>query len=311
MGFMISMQSCSDDFSTIEEIETSWQEATHLNIIPVEGKEAFVWEKNILTQEQYWKNTVVELDLVINSDLANTEVSKIDFYITAEEFEGYNYTAPFDSNGRLVSTVSGVSEDGKFTLTLNAEEVYELFSSDFKNNRTESQVLKDDLFELHWVVTAKDGSEMDSRNYVAGEYRYSFAGKYQELAPPIWQDTYDFEWLSGIDIFGMLGLVVAPTGEMTVTERSGTPGTYTIPNMLFNADFGIPMTGDLVFDFESGLTTVSNAYGLSWTVSNINGSSLDIEITGMDNLLPIPGAVYKVRLTRQDGANWPTNIHSN
>lgn len=307
---MFSLQSCSDDFSTIEEVETRWQESTHLKLRPVEGKEAFVWEKNILTQEQYWKNTVVELDLVINSDLANTEVSKVDFYLTAEELDGYNYTAPFDTNGKLLSTVTGISEDGKFKLILNAEEVYELFSSDFKKDRTESQVLKDDMFELHWVVTAKDGSLMDSRNYVDGEYRYSIAGKYQELAPPIWQDSYDFEWLSGNEIFGMLGLSVAPTGEMTITE-SDTPGTYTIPNMLFNADFGIPMTGALVFDFNSGLTTVTNSFGLSWSVSNINETSLDIEVTGMENLLPIPGVVYKVRLSRKDGVNWPTNIHTN
>lgn len=307
---MFSLQSCSDDFSTIEEIETSWQESTHLILTPVEGKEAFIWEKSIETSEQYWKNTSVEFDVVINSEIANTEVSKIDFYITAEERDGYNYTAPFDTDGKLVSTVSSISEDGKFSIELDAEEVYQLFSSDFKNDRTESQIIKGDLFELHWVVSAKDGSVMDSRDYVAGEYRLSFEGIYQELAPPIWEGTYDFEWIEVSEDLPMYGVNLGDTGEMTIIQSS-TLGTYDIPNMLFSLNLGMPYHGKLIYDYPSGETKFEDSIGYAgtWLLSNINGSSIDVAY--FSPMLDAYGISGKVRMTRRDGENWPTNIFTN
>ena len=313
MLMVFAFHSCSEEdqseFSDLTAVN-DWQFNTQLSFTPEVGKEAFIWEKNILTLAEYWVNDEVVFNGNISSSLNTSQFSKIDFYITAEEKGGYNYTAPFDKTGRLITSVSNISDEGNFTLTLNAEDTYQLFGSNFVNNRSQTKVFEGDLFEIHWVITNVDGSILDSRDYVDGEYRYSITGKYQELAPPVWQDTYDFEWLSGDDLLAGFGLISATSGTLVITE-SATPGTYDIPNMLFNADFGIPFPGTLVFDFDSGLTTTADAYGfgVSWEYSNINESSIDIEIKGVGNLLPAGDTIFKVRLTRQDGANWPSNIH--
>ncbi|MCZ4695575.1 hypothetical protein DWB61_12690 [Ancylomarina euxinus] len=304
-SLFFTLQSCDDNFADLKEKSLTWQESTHLKINAVEGKENFIWEKSVETSLQYWKNTSIELDVVINSKKARTELSKIDFYITAEERDGYNYSAPFDTNGKLLRTISAIPEDGKLSLALNAEEVYQMFSSDFKNDRTVSKVLSGDLFELHWVITAKDGSVMDSRNYVGGEYRYDFSGLYLELSP-VWPNTFKVEWLAGKDLLEMIGASFA-SDEITITATTAS-GTYDAP-YLFNANIGMPFMASLVFNSDTGETQVADVWGLGagWKFSNIDGVSLDIELTGTENIL-MPGA-YKVRLTRTDGANWPTNIH--
>lgn len=307
LGFVLSLQSCDDDFFTQEEEISQWEAATNLKIASVEGKEAFVWEKNLLTEEQYWKNTVVELDIEISSTLESSELEKVDFYITAEESDGFNYTAPFDTDGKLLNTISEIPEDGKFKLTLNAEDVYDLFSGEFKNARTISTVLDGDLFELHWVITAKDGSVMDSRNYAEGDYRYTIKGVNQGWAPPVWEGTYDVEFLEvGA---GLWQAAVGDTGEMTITE-SDVLGTYDIPNLLFTIDIGQPYPGKLVYDFITGSSNVSGSWGVggTWILSNVDGISIDVEY--YSPLYDAYGVSAKVKLTRRDGVNWPTNIHS-
>lgn len=313
VGFVFVLQSCDgndSEFPVISSDGTSitWKNNTKISITPTQGKESFIWEKNLLTLNQYWKNETVELNANISTGLSLSNISKVDVYVTAEEKDGYNASAPFETNGKLVKTISSIPSSGDFTLELKADDLYGFFASKYTKDRATQKGHNGDLFELYWEVTLKNGDVLDSRNYFDSGYSYAFKGKYQELAPPVWQDTYTMEWLSGNNIFALFGLNIPVMDEFVITESS-TPGTYNLTSILFNVNLGL--TGTLKFDFNSGLTTViDDAFGLvSWEFSNINGSSIDVEIKGLDNLIPIPGIVYKVRLTRKDGANWPANIH--
>lgn len=310
VGFVFVLQSCSSEdteFPNLASGTDSWKENTKINFTATAGKENFIWEKNLLSFDEYWKNDVVELNATITSTIGLSQISKIDVFINTQEKDGYNYSAPFKTEGKLIKTITSVPASGDFSLQFNATETYDLFATDYVKDRTTTKAYDGDLFELYWIISLANGQVLDSRNYFNDGYSFAFKGKYQELAPPVWQDTYTMEWLSGNDVFALFGLNVPVMDEFVITESS-TPGTYNLTSMLFNINLGL--TGTMVYDFNSGKTTVlDDAFGLvSWRFSNINGPSIDIEIFGMDNLIPIPGIVYKVRLTRQDGNNWPSNI---
>lgn len=315
MMMLFAFYSCNvEDESEFPDITVvnDWKFDTNLSFTKEIGKEEFIWEKNILTLEEYWANDEVILNGNISSSIEISQFSKIDFYITAEEKEGYNFTPPFDNMGHLINSISDFSDDGDFTLVLNADDTYQLFESNFENDRSQTKVFEGDLFEIHWVITNTDGSQLDSREYVEGEYRHPIIGKYQELAPPVWEDTYDVEWLSGNEAFAIIfGINVPATGSTITITETATLGTYSIPTFFAAPELeSFGLTATLVYDFNSGLSTVTDAFGfgVTWHFSNINGSSIDVEMINMDALFG-PGFVYKIRLTRHDGANWPSNIH--
>jgi len=299
------LQSCDEDTNIYEEGELSWQNSTVLKVTPVEDKETFIWYKDLLTFEEYWGNETVELNMKLRSELSADQFSKVDFYVTVEEKDGYNYTAPFDRTGKMLTSVD-IPESGEFSLALNATDAYALFINDFQTDRSSKLPVADDFFLVYWVITAKDGSTLDSRS-VANNDRYAIKVRVEDYAPPVWAGDYNYEIIDvGYNCGG--SNAIGTTGTISIAHL-GT-GVYRVSSLTFNYCYS--GAGNIVFDFLDGLTYVdpNNDYDdVVWNISNINGTSLDIYWTY--KWTANYGEWSKVRLTRTDGVNWPTNIYTN
>lgn len=309
LSLIFSLFSCSEDndseFSAAVSPENlEWQANTNIVVTPVEGKAIFVIEKQVLGGETSWSNKTVELNMQLNSVINIENFESVDFYVTAEELNGYNYMAPFDTKGKLLSTVlaADISENGELNLAVNAEDAAALFQGEFTKSRPDIALLEGDLFEIHWVVNAKDGTSLDSRDYVDGNYRHSISVRYDNIAPLIWDGTFNFEYLVVGD---GLPSSVGDTGQITIEATN--PGEYDVPEkgLVFNLRYGKP--GKLFYDYESGETYVEGSQDEEWTITYIDATTIEIAWTYKWSNY---GEYGTVKLTRTDGIDWPSNIHS-
>lgn len=299
------LNSCDEsDDSISEETAINWQEKTRIAFTPVEDKETFIWYHDLLTNEDYWGNDEVEINMSLKSNISAENFSKVDFYLTVEEKDGYNYTAPFDTTGKMIGS-SSVPESGEFTFTINADDAYGLFLSDFNNSRSNILARKGDIFLLYYVITAKDGSTLDSRQSIKVGNRFGMKVRVEDYAPPVWEGTFDFEWIEvsgGAQTYGRVS--VGQTGQVTITHDG--EGVYSMSNLLWDYYYGGP--GKIYYDFIDGLVYVEGSSDAVWYISNIDGPSMDIAFTYYYS------AAYDetgtVRFTRTDGADWPTNIYT-
>ena len=294
------LQSCDEDTNIYEEGELSWQNSTTLKVTPVEDKETFIWYKDLLTFEEYWGNETVELNMKLRSNVSADQFSKVDFYVTVEEKDGYNYTAPFNTTGKMFTSVD-MPESGEFSVSINATDSYALYMNDFKTDRSTKLPVADDIFLVYWVITAKDGSMLDSRSEATND-RYAMKVRVENFAPPVWEGTFNYEW---IDIGYSYGKQIGATGTTTFTNLG--EGVYDVDNGNFHYAYSGP--GTLTYDFLTGLCSFAGTYQTVWEISNVDGASLDIYWSYQWT------ASYDewgtVRLTRTDGKDWPTNIHTN
>lgn len=304
---IILLHSCTvndDDLYQEPALEESWQQQTKLEVLPVFNKETFKWEVDTYNETGNWKNDEVELNMKIVTT-ANVEFTKVDFYSIAEEKNGYNYSKPFDAVGKKIHTVS-LSGMKEFSWTLKADEVYNLFINDFKNDRSGMYyALEGDKFLLYWVITASNGSVLDSRldpNYD----RYLISTKVRTVLPKIFEGEFDFEWIEltkGAEVEG--GVSLGETGTVLITYDEDND-YYLMDNLLWNYFYGSP--GKLYYK-PDGLVYVEGENQEKWTISNINGNSMDIEFWYMYS--DEYDEIGKVRFTRKDGKNWPTNLYTN
>ena len=258
----------------------------------------------MLTFDEYWGNDEVEINMSIKSNVSTDNFSKVDFYITVEEKDGYNYTAPFNTNGKMIGSVN-VPESGEFTYSIKADDAYGLYLNDFKNSRSSVLAREGDIFLLYYVITAKDGTTLDSRQSTKVGNRFGMKVRVEDYAPPVWEGTFDFEWIvvsGGAETWG--GVYVGKTGSVNITHLGNQ--VYSMSNVLWDYYYGT--AGKLYFDFLDGETYVEGTRSEHWTISNINGPSMDIEFwyTYSDAY----DETGTVRFTRTDGIDWPSNIYS-
>jgi len=319
-GIISLFVSCSeegftDPISHTDPNKNSWVYNTNLNISAKKDKEAFLWLKNVLTLEEYWGNDEVTLDVNLNSEFPISNIDKIDFYFTAQEKDGYNYTAPFDTEGVFFKSINSWDEEGKFTLNIEGESIYSLFTNKFKFNRASSLVREGDLFELHWVIYGKDGKIKDSRKSVEGNSRYGIAAKRQDFAPPVFEGNFIRTW-TYIPPGSLFSLVFGSKFVTGLTENCPIEnlggGDYKIDFTGYGLTTGATDdVGIINFNFTSGLLTVKyGPLGDKYKVTNVSGDTLTIDWT-----CAYSGAPYFIygtfTLKRTDGANWPTNIYTN
>jgi len=57
------LNSCEDSNDTILEEAVNWQQNTIIKFAAEEDKETFIWYYDLLTNEDYWGNDEVELDI--------------------------------------------------------------------------------------------------------------------------------------------------------------------------------------------------------------------------------------------------------
>ena len=258
-SFLACDDTIDNEFDEAVELRSlPWQASVKMDVAAVEDKEVFIWLTNVVTLEQYWGNETVELEMTFSSGIPTENYTKIDFYLTAEEVDGYNVTDPFDTEGRFLKTISELPEDGEFSLHINGNDAYELFKSDFLNSRSEVPLLDGDLFEIHWILTNNDRSTYNSKDYVGGDTRFGFATLHKEKKPPSWEGTFEYECIYVSD--GGLnygGVEVGDTGEITIVETTGTlelNKLFDVDDLSFGYYYGGP--GALSLNFNTGKTAV-------------------------------------------------------
>ncbi len=308
---VILMISCSksDEFdAAVTPEKIAWQANTAITVNAVNGIASFIWETNLLTLETYPVSDTLELNFKIKSIAKIENISKVEIYVNAEEKDGYNYTEPFDYTRKLFTTITVIPEDGTFSLKIPAEDLYELFSNEFLNDRSEVHLLDGDFFTLTWKIIHSDGSVFDSFDNPISENNFGLQVKYQDYYPPVLEGSYTYEYIEAGAGFSMLGIGVGTTGtiDITLTEP---PGTYYVSDFGFNK-WSLPNT--LVHDFPSGLVTTSEGfYKTTWAIVDVNGASIDIYVESM--FTPVYGWWGVVRITRVDGVEFAEslNLHTN
>ncbi len=306
---VILMIACSksDEFdAAIDPENIDWQANTGISITAIDSITSFIWETNLLTMESYPVSDTLELSFKIESTEKIENISKVEIYVSAEEKEGYNYSEPFDYTRKLFATITEIPEDGKFSLKIPAEDLYELFRSDFLNDRSEVHLLDGDFFTLTWQITHLDGTVFDSNDNPIPENNFGLQVKYQDYLPPVFEGTYTYEYLEVGPGMAMLGIDVGRTGviEISLTEP---PGTYYVSDVNFSSWF-LPNT--LTHDFFSGLVTVEEGFYITtWAILDVNGASIDIY--WQNNFTVAYGFWGVVRITKDDGVAFPDNIYTN
>ncbi|TRZ41592.1 hypothetical protein DMZ48_16410 [Robertkochia solimangrovi] len=306
------VQACNNDGfeDPVNEAPTSedmpWQANTMLKVTADSLQYAFIWERDLLTYNEYWKNEEVILHMKLESVLTSKQLDKVEFYINAEEKDGYNAQAPYDKANFLIETITDFNDERSFDLVIPAPTVYDLFKNKFEYNRNTQLAREGDIFEIKWVIYAKDGSVIDTRESSSIDNRFGFATIFQDFAPPVWAGDFAYEWIDmgwGISYYDP-SIVIGTTGIMTIQQVDAS--NYTISNIHFGHSSG--RAGTLYYEFDTGLVESESTLNDTWVISNIDGASLDIAFT--NNWSSGYGYWGTVRLTRTDGANWPSNIHT-
>ncbi|TRZ45735.1 hypothetical protein [Robertkochia solimangrovi] len=309
---LFALFSCSDegytDNSGVTLPETEdlpWQANTTLEVTPDEDHASFIWYHDLLTGEDYWGNDEVILNFDLESVLTADQFSKIDFYLTAEEKDGYNYTAPYETSGALLTTVSEWNEEGQFSLTIAADSAYDLFLNKYTYDRSEKLAREGDLFEIHWVITAKNGEVYDSRESWTGDTRFGIQTKLENYAPPIFEGTFTYEYTDATADAEYWGKIsVGETGSINFTHLGNQ--VYSVPNLGFSYNY--TSSGTITLDFLSGLITVKGNVEEKWIITKVDGPDLYIDIEYKYSASY--NEYFSVKLTRTDGNNWPENIHT-
>lgn len=314
------LYSCNDDSSEFSDPVTSdlfhWHANTNIVISPADTVKSIVLFRNLIDTSLSWKSKTVQLNMDLNSPLLAENFSKIDIYITAEEKDGYNYTAPFDTTGILYKTISDIT-DNSLSIVLDGNELGKMFETKFKNPRSGVPLLEGDIFELHWVLTNMDGNTLDSRDYIDPEYRFGVGVKVLDSVPPILAGEFSYKWIEASDDAMDWGIELNYTGNITIGLKEGTTTSYNVSDLTFGYNYLLdfdPALGYIEYDYVTGLITVTDQalidYGqqeTSWEIIKVDDrKNITIKYT---NLL-YPTEYGTIQLTRSDDNDWPNNLHT-
>ncbi|WP_067149774.1 hypothetical protein [Pseudotamlana agarivorans] len=256
--------------------------------------------------QEYWNSTDVDFNVAFNLDDADlSQIAKIEFYAFAEETHGDSYKYIGGEEGKLYDTFTDVSDT--MMLHLSKDKLESLFTNDFSSNHN-GMVLADDFFELKWVITAKDGSVVDTRRDCLGfTCTYGIGTNIIYVAPPIWEGTFNYEWIAATtnaEIYGRIS--VGQVGTMTMTLKPGYFTIYDVSHL--SADYFYGSGGTLDYNYETGLVKISGIDAQKWDITKVDGPTLTIDFSysysaGYDEY-------GTFTLTRTDGQDWPANIHT-
>jgi hypothetical protein len=242
-------------------------------------------------------------------------VSEVKLYVQAqEEVNGTKMSYGHDTD-KVLAVISNFSADGKFQLYITAEDIYDLFKDDFdvSQDRSEVPIMPDDLYEITWKLVGTDGKVFDSKTDCFGigcQYSLGVDKDYNKFW--WWEGTFDYEWIvvsDGVLSYSYGDIVVGTTGtiEFTPIQIGDNGDEYDIPHTMFYYWWST-VPGTLYFNENTGEIFVEGDEGEEWTVSNVNGNSLDISWTY--EWTDYYDEYGTVRLTRTDGLDWPANIHT-
>lgn len=312
LGLAVSIlfSACTEDTLNPENYTPEWSHNATLKFAPA-GDASGQFEYHVEAYEggtEYWNVTDVNLDVAVDlGGFTVDEIAKIDIYLFVEEDleGGFNYLG--GEQGKLISTVEDPTET--FEITISKEDIEGMYGTDFSDNHN-GNVTVSDLFELKWVFTGVDGKIYDSRSDCSGfNCTYAFGTNVIQIAPPIWEGTFEYEWIeatAGALNYGRI--TIGQTGTMTMSLQEGSYTVYDVSHL--GADYYYGGPGVLDYDYQSGAVTIIDPSWRAqvWNITDVNGPTITIEWSyyysaGYDEY-------GTFTLTRTDGQDWPTNIHT-
>lgn len=285
---------------------TTWADSATLKFNPADGK-TNGFEYNVVLGAggtEYWNVTTVDFDVNVDIESGDvSEISKIDIYVFAEEKNGDEYNYLGGDNGKLLKTISSPAES--FIVSITKDELGSLFKDDFSTSRN-GDILVEDFFELKWVITGKNGKTIDTRTECAGfDCSFGFGAKIVEVAPPIWEGTFNYEWITLTDNAKRYGRVdVGQTGTMTFTLQPGSFTEYDVSHLA--ADYYYSSAGSLKYGYVDGTVELSGGNRTAWNIVDVNGATLTIEFSYRYSVGYDEYGTFT--LTRTDGQDWPSNL---
>ncbi|WP_228851673.1 hypothetical protein [Aegicerativicinus sediminis] len=293
-----------------EEIEgfnnpnATWTDSATLKFTTDQDLSGFVYNVNNSTGEAFWGQTEAKFNVTfVSPDVSVEAISKIDFYIFAEEQVGDNFNYLGGTSGNLIASVSNPTE--VFEISLDKSEVYNAFSSQFSGGRTD--LVPGDLFELRWVITGKDGNVADSRTDCKGiNCLFGFSAK--EKLVDTWVGEFEATWTEvgpGTVTYSYSDVVVGAK-RMVEFVPGGNEGEYDILDMSFGGAYGGPRDGTMTWDADTGTITI--IYAESYYTSQYELVSVTPEVLTLkwtNNFTSRYAEYGTVELRRNDGLVWP------
>ena len=289
--------------------EATWKDDFKLKFNPVGEDATGSFEFNYAPHsgEQFWGITEIEYEVALDmGDFLLSEIDNIKLYIFAEEKVGENFNYIGGNDGILLETINNPSET--FQLMVTKDQIANLFDDLFTTDHN-GDILADDVFEIKWVVTGTDGKVLDTRKDCFGfDCTYGFGTNVIILAPPIWEGTFNYEWIAATanaTYYG--GVSVGDTGTMTFTLQPGSFTVYDVSHLTADYRYGGP--GTLTYDYDSGLVEIEGRYNQHWDIVAIDGPTLTIDFSYSYSASYDEYGTFT--LTRTDGEDWPTNLYTN
>lgn len=306
-------QSCDEDRDDVRQPEfynATLAEEAILEFIPSNDDEtnAFQYNFDLKTGNAFWAITDIEFDVnLILGGYAASDVSKIELYLFAEEKNGETYKYLGGDQGKLFKTINSPSDT--FKVSFSKDDLANLFASDFSPDH-DGDILTDDLFEVKWVITAKDGSILDTRTDCYGDFNCSYGFGTKVVYVDTWVGEFQYNWTfaSPATITYSWGKVGAnPTGTVLFSE-SGTDGQYNIDDLSCGGAYGSAAPGYVTYDGTTNTLTVFNdgTAACNWELVSRTPETLTINWTY--RYTASYGEYGTFEITRNDGLTWPENL---
>jgi len=317
LGILLLPFAYSCDEEGIDEVKTPdaftpmVKDVASLNFSPAETtpEGAFVYNKELVAGgTNYWNITSVDFDVNLDlGELSANDVSKIDLYLFVEEQNEDNFKYLGSNQGKLLTTINNPSK--LFQVSVSKEDIESLYGNDFSANHN-GEILPSDIFEFKWVVTGKDGSVKDTRTDCAGfDCTFGFGTTILEVAPPIWEGTFNYEWIEmTANAIRYGGISVGQTGTISMTLQPGSYTVYDVSDASCDYYYGGP--GVLSYSYDTGkIEILSSKNDQVWTVLDVDGQTITIAWSYKYSAGYDEYATFT--LTRTDGQDWPDNINTN
>lgn len=308
------VQSCeeNDDVKMPDPYEITWKDDAYLKFTPSNENGSNQFEYYVELEaggEEYWYLTSIDYEVSLEiGEFPVSDISKVEIYAFAEENNDGTFNYLGGSEGKLLETI--VDPESTFMITVTKDQLADLFSSEFSPNHN-GDVLVSDIFEFKWVITGQDGAVVDTRKDCFDfNCTYSMGSRIVEIAPPIWEGTYDYEWIE-VSAGGVTwgGVEVGQTGTISMELQPGSFTVYDVSDLSCDYYYGGP--GALSYSYDTGLVEIIDDTWRQqqWNIIDVDGPTITVEWTYYYTVSYDEYGTFT--LTRTDGQDWPSNIYTN
>ncbi|MBD0832573.1 hypothetical protein [Aestuariibaculum sediminum] len=302
-GILSVLTSCEkeEDIVMPPAYQVNWFDDTNLVFSPI-GDPGFTYNINSNSGQSFWGDTEAEYDVKMNFS-ADIEISKIEFYAFVEENNGETFSYKGGEIGKLLETIT--NPENNFTLTVSSDKVYQLYSGELSAEHS-GELLPEDLVELKWVITAEDGSVLDTRVDCNG-FNCTYGIKTSIKYVDTWLGEFEATWTEvgpGTVTYSYSDVVVG--AKRTVTFTPGDEeGQYAVDDMAFGGAYGGPKPGYITFDNTTNTLYVYDFtnYKNKWILVSVTPEVLTVRWDNYYNQWYNENGVIELR--RSDGLTWP------